>query len=133
LLRSVNAELATLAGCELLVEYDVSPAVNVFGSLAYTDGRDREIDVPLAAIAPLESRLGIRVHDDTEEDRWAWEFGTRIVDNQDRLAAFRAANFPGVVQLEEPTPGFTVFYLRGNLRLGDRMNMVAGIDNLLDR
>jgi outer membrane receptor protein involved in Fe transport len=57
------------------------------------------------------------------------------VDNQDRLGALRlgTTTLVDVIPLETPTPGFTVFHLRGYWNLTERLHFVAGIDNLFDR
>jgi outer membrane receptor protein involved in Fe transport len=135
LLRSINAELATLTGFEMYGERDLTERLTAFGSLRYVDGRDREIDMPLAAIYPLEGRAGLRLVDRTGGNKWGLEFGARIVDNQDRLGALRigTTSVTDIITLEESTPGFSVLNLRGYLNVTDNLHVVAGIDNLTDR
>jgi outer membrane receptor protein involved in Fe transport len=133
LMRTINTDLATLAGFELYGEADLTDTLAVFGTLKYIDGRDRGIDVPLGSIAPLESRIGLRLVAPDETNRWGTELGARLVDGQDRLAYLRRVSVPGIEQLEARTPGFTVFYLRGYWNVTDQLNLVAGVDNLFDR
>lgn len=134
LLQAINTDLATLAGFESYVEADVLESLQAFGSLSYVDGRDREINQPLAGIFPLEGRLGMRLTDTSPETRWGFEWGWRIVNDQDRLASFRAVNdaLPPV-SLETRTPGFATSYLRGYLRPNDRWSFTGGIENMFDR
>ncbi|TWU01993.1 TonB-dependent receptor [Neorhodopirellula pilleata] len=134
LLQAVNTDEATLAGFEGYVEADMTDAWQWFGSIAYVDGRDREISQPLPGISPLESRIGMRLSDTTPKQAWGFETGWRIVDNQDRLASLRSVNnaLPPVA-LETETPGFATAYLRGFYRPNDRWSFTGGIENLFDR
>ena len=133
-LQSLNTDLATLTGFEAYGEADLTPGVQCFGSLAYLDGRDREINAPLPGIYPLEGRLGLRWVDLADANRWGLEWGWRIVDNQGRLGTLRSAG-EGLppVPVETATPAFAVSYLRGYARPTDRMSLTAGIENLFDR
>ncbi|MEL6109781.1 MAG: TonB-dependent receptor plug domain-containing protein [Planctomycetota bacterium] len=134
LLQAINTDYATLTGFEYYGEADLNDGWQTFFSLAFLDGRDREIDQPLAGINPLESRLGIRFSDTGAENNWGIEWGWRIVDNQDRVGTLRAvAPATGVVQLETETPGFATSYLRGYLRPSRGVNIVFGAENLFDR
>jgi hypothetical protein len=132
LVQFVNTDLATLIGCEMAIEYDLSPNVTPFATLAYVDGRDRQINAPLPGIAPMDTRLGLRFHDPQSSGRYGFETGARIVDNQDRLGTIRlAGNIPTVVEL--PTPGFTTFYLRAYAQARGGFNLVGGVDNLFNK
>jgi len=132
LVQFVNTDLATLIGCEMALELDLNRYVTPFATLAYVDGRDRQINAPLPGIAPMDGRLGIRLHDAQSSGRYGFEAGARIVDNQDRLGTIRlAGNVPTVVEL--PTPGFTTFYLRAYTQARSGLNLVGGVDNLFDK
>jgi iron complex outermembrane receptor protein len=133
LLRAINTEYATLTGFEYYCEADLATGWQAFGSLNYLDGRDREIDQPLAGINPLEGRLGIRLVDPTPANRSGVEWGWRIVDNQDRLGTLRAvAPSNEVVRLESATPGFATSYLRAYYRPSNNVSIIAGAENLFD-
>ncbi|MCS7470751.1 TonB-dependent receptor [Stieleria sp. ICT_E10.1] len=133
LLRAINTEYATLTGFEYYCEADLVDGWQVFGTLAYLDGRDREIDQPLSGINPLEGRLGLRLIDTRPENAWGVEWGLRMVDNQDRLATLRTVPpATGVVTLESATPGFTTSYLRGYIRPTNNVNITMGVENLFD-
>ncbi|WP_182870104.1 TonB-dependent receptor plug domain-containing protein [Rhodopirellula sp. JC639] len=133
LLRAMNTEYATLTGFEYYCEADLVDGWQVFGSLAYLDGRDREIDQPLAGINPLEGRAGLRLIDTSPRNAWGVEWGLRMVDNQDRLATLReVAPATGVVELETATPGFTTSYIRGYFRPAGNVNITMGAENLFD-
>ena len=89
------------------------------------------IHVPLPSIAPLESTVGLRLHDVEGGRRWGIEMGARMVGDQDRLAAIRSGGTTR--ELEERTPGFTVCHLRGYWNRTENFSIVAGIDNLFNR
>lgn len=132
LFNYVNTPLATLAGFELGGEYDWSCYLSPFASMKYVDGRDREINAPLTQIPPLDTTLGVRLHEPSQQRLWSIEFAARIVDNQDRLGTVRAGD--GTVDvIEEQTPGFTVWHLRSYYNYSNDLSFVAGIENVFDR
>jgi outer membrane receptor protein involved in Fe transport len=131
LVRGITTKSATMAGFELDGSVDLTSLWTLFGSLAYVDGRDRDLDVPLTAISPLEGRIGVRLHDPTEDNRWSIEFFGRIVDDQHRLAALRNAG--GVLPVESATPGFTVWHLRGSVQANRNLRLTGGVENVFDR
>ncbi|MFT4558753.1 MAG: iron complex outermembrane receptor protein, partial [Planctomycetaceae bacterium] len=80
---------------------------------------------PLPQIPPLESRLGVRIHDNSPAARWGAEFMVRIVDDQNRVANRSL--------LEQPTAGFTTFDIRGFLRPADNWTLTFGVLNFTDK
>lgn len=96
------------------------------GTLAYTRGHNRSDDRPLAQIAPLELRLGLRYGRD------AWSLGglMRAVDDQRRVDPGRG-NIAG--QDIGATSGFTTFALNGAYRFSEKLQLTAGVDNLFNR
>jgi iron complex outermembrane receptor protein len=155
-LQYVNTDLATLAGGEMYVESDVYDWLTPFATLQYVEGRDHtrngdfatqrvsggtakqkvfgmargafttlggSSEEPLPGISPLESRVGIRLHEAGAEPSWTVELSARIVDNQDRVAQSLA---------ESPTPGFTVWDIRGSWQAFDDLLLVAGVENFTD-
>jgi outer membrane receptor protein involved in Fe transport len=136
-----NTSLATLAGGEAYVEFDAGPWVTPFGTVSYVQGKDlthidtrrdpnlassrRVFDTePLPGIPPLEFRTGLRVHEPVRQPRWAVELTARSVLNQAEVAA----------TLDElPTPGFTIFDLRGYWKVSDNLLLIAGIENFGDK
>ena len=122
---SRNVDAATWGG-EADAVYAVSPALKVYGALAYTRGRNDTDDRPLAQMPPLEARLGL------DYARGAWLAGAlvRSVAAQDRYAVSQG-NIVG--QDLGPTPGFTVVALNGGWRPRKDRQLTVGIDNLFDR
>jgi hypothetical protein len=110
-----------------------------FANMNYTEGRDHSRfqtqspiaigsfgpgfrsgsgaqEEPLFGIAPLETRIGIRMNE--PDQRYGVELSTRIVDNQDRIALSLA---------EQKTAGYTTFDVRAFLRPSDNVMIIAGI------
>ena len=87
--------------------------------------------MPLGAIPPLESTVGLRLHDRHQGRHWGIELACRIVDDQNRLGIIRSSGQR--VTAEEATPGFALWHLRGYWNRTESCSFVAGIDNLLDR
>ncbi len=158
-LRSVNTDLATLAGFESFAELFPQDELTPFVTVRYVDGRDRtrngdfatrdgrsgtpSVKVinqsrgffggilganaePLPGISPLETRIGARLRNSVQNERWNIEMAARIVDNQDRVATSL---------LENATAGFTVWDLRGTFRpLTKRdLTLVTGVENFTDK
>lgn len=159
-LKFVNTDLATFVGAEVFGEWDATAWLTTFATLSYVAGTDRTRnghfatqqavsgnpptasqrvsglprgafsrisggnEDPLPSIVPLESRVGVRWHEAGNTPRWSIELAARIVDNQDRIATSL---------LEKPTPGFTVWDLRGYWRVTPHLLTIAGIENFTDR
>ncbi len=144
-----NTDLATLAGVELFTQADLTAWLTGFGTLSYVQGIDqtardrrRPADLessrrddpltlrrkpatePLPQIPPLESRLGFRLHAPSVTPWWQLEFSTRIVTGQNNVAT--SLN-------EYPTPGFTIFNVRGFVRLTENVLVTAGVENIGDK
>jgi outer membrane receptor protein involved in Fe transport len=93
------------------------------GAFSFVSGSDSE---PLPGIAPLETRVGVRLHEVARQPRWNVELAARIVDNQDRVATSL---------FESTTPGFTVWDLRSAYVPASikGLTLVAGIENFTDK
>lgn len=81
---------------------------------------------PLPGISPLEARIGCRLRQKVQNERWNVELAARVVDDQSRVAASL---------LESTTPGFTVWDLRGIWRPWERkgVTLVGGIENFTNK
>jgi len=133
LLRYMNTSLGTLTGFEWAGEYDLAPRLSPFAKMSYVEGRDQGLHAPLPMIPPLESTVGLRLHDPEKGRRWGIELAARMVHSQHRLGTVRLGSPPVPEILEEATPGFTVWGLRSYYNFHKNLNLVAGIDNLFDR
>jgi len=133
LLNTINTDLATLSGAEASGEYDLNNRWTVFTSARYIYGRDQIINAPLYGIYPFDTRIGVRLQDPNGGRRWGSEFFARIVDDQDQLGALRVTNTQSINVFELPTPGFTVYNIRGYYNVTDNFNIIGGVDNLFDK
>ncbi len=114
-----NGDFATRSGSEGV------PSVRVPGlPRGFFSEQAGGAQEPLPSIAPLESRLGLRIHQQAGDSAWGIEVSVRVVDNQDRVAESL---------LESPTPGFSVVDLRGFWQTREDVLWVAGFENLGDR
>ena len=158
-LRYVNTSLATFAGFESFLELLPKKRLSPFATMRYVDGRDRTRNgrfattngqqsnpstkvaglprgsfsgvtgsdsEPLPGISPLRTQVGLRLKGPGQFPSWNLEWTANIVDNQDRVASSL---------LELPTPGFTVYDLRGTYqpRFSDGLVLIAGVENLTDK
>jgi outer membrane receptor protein involved in Fe transport len=136
--RYLNLNRVTLFGGELSGEFRLLPWLALNGTLAYVRGTIhspvRFIEAthtivplpgtePLPGIYPLNSTVGLRVFE-PRKNKWSMELVARFVDDQDRVATRYA---------ELPTPGFGVWYVRGNYQVGEHLRLFSSIDNLFDR
>jgi outer membrane receptor protein involved in Fe transport len=120
--RTRNGDFATKPSSSLPVP---SPSEQIAGlprgSYSGITGAAKE---PLPGISPLESRVGILLHDPGEVRRWTVELSARLVDGQDQVATSLK---------ETPTAGFTIWNLRSYWQATDRLLLVGGVENFTDR
>ncbi len=131
LLYFFNTEYATLSGCDAYAEYDLYPRWTLFGKLAFVEGYDQVIERPLPSIPPLDTWLGVRWHGLGPDERWGVEVAARIVNDQSRLGALRTGQ-GDVTVIEERTPGFTVWNVRGYYNHTKNLRLTAGIENVFN-
>ena len=116
LYRNVDADLA---GVELS-GYWRSGNWEFAGDATYTYGENRDDDRALAQIPPLEGSLSAIYNMDD------WRFGGRVnfAAAQHRYDASRDGG---------PTPGYATLDLFGSYALNDKAQLIAGVDNVLDK
>lgn len=132
LLNTINTPYATLSGFELSNDFDLNEYLTPFAQVAYVYGHDQIIGKPLPQIPPLQSRLGIRLHDRGPASRWGFEVFARVVAQQGREAILRGTG-GGLVPVEQQTGGFTTAHLRGYWSVNRNLHLISGIDNVFDR
>jgi outer membrane receptor protein involved in Fe transport len=137
----VNTNRASLSGFESYLEWDATEWLTPFATLEYVEGRDYTRNFrgaalpgalpgslspqePLPGIPPLESRVGLRLHDRGKSPRWGVEALARMVSGQHRFAESLG---------EVATPGFTIFNVRGYWRVNRTLVLTAGVENLGNR
>ena len=140
-----NIELATICGGDLFGEIELRKGMTIFGCMSYNQGenlsRVQFVDSayngtvkdgtfvripgsePLPDIYPFNGRISLRIFD-PEKKKWGTEFVCRMVHSQNRVAYSLS---------ELPTPGFTVFDLRGYYCWSERLRFTLSLENLLNR
>jgi iron complex outermembrane receptor protein len=135
--RFWNTNRATLSGFEMYGDWDVYEWLTPFVVMSYVEGRDYTRDnrptvtlppgsvpssqEPLPGIPPLDTRLGLRVHDSRKPQRWGVEGTVRLVSPQNRIAQSLG---------EQATPGFTVVTLRSYWQVNQYVLLTGGVENL---
>lgn len=156
-LQFVNTDLATLAGFEAHAQYELRPWLTPFGTMNYVAGTDltrngnfatipgkqgvpktqdpNEVrgansgitggsSEPLPQILPLQARMGFRFHEPLELPRWNVELAARVVDRQRRVATSL---------LEQQTPGFAIWDVRGTWQATPQILLVSGVENFTNK
>ncbi len=140
-----NIQLATLGGGNLFGEVQVCKGLSVFGCMSYIHGenlsRVQFVDSSyndsvkggnfvrlggtesLPDIYPFNGRIAVRVCD-PDKGKWGVEFIARLVHSQDEVAW-------SIGQL--PSPGFTVYDLKGYYCWSKNLRLTLALDNLLNR
>ena len=123
--RAHNVD-ADIRGGEAGIEYRPADFWKLGGTLAYAWGEVRDTGKALPQMPPLEARIS------ASYDNQKWSLGTllRVVSSQDRVSP----NQGNVVGRDlGRSSGFAVFSLNAGYRFSERLQGVAGIDNLFDR
>lgn len=120
--RYVNGQRATFWGVEANLTRRLGEAWLLRAAAAWIRGDDDQLDEPAFGLAAPWASLGVRWQPPGASGLWV-DLGARTVERQDRVATTR---------LERETPGYTVVDLAAGLRLAERWNLAAGVDNLLD-
>ncbi len=149
--RNVGNGRADLYGVELAGSLNLAAldcrcfgeAWTVGGSFAWNHGQDETNDIPLRHTQPLAAAAWLRWEPPGARGRpWA-EVLARFADRFDRIPPDRLANDVGY--WEDPQdpgsgkrrdwglPGYTVVDLRAGARLGERVEVSAGVGNLFDK
>jgi iron complex outermembrane receptor protein len=135
LLRYINISQATLMGFEAYGEHDIDDNWTLFAAAQFVRGTDDDIHAPLYAIPPLDTRLGLRLHDADGGRVWNVEFAGRFVDSQDRIGLLRLGNGftpDTLVPAESPTWAFATLDIRGYWTPREGLNFIGGIENVTD-
>ncbi len=158
-LRTVNTDLATLAGAESYLEFFPNDPLTAFTTIRYVDGRDRTRDGDYATFS--SPGVGIGSFKDFSLDRGANGIGGADAEPLPGIAPWEArvgARLRNSVQdprwnleiaaringqqnrvatslLESATPGFTVYDLRGTYLPFQKRNvtLVGGVENFTDK
>ena len=131
-----NLSGATLVGGDLSAEWRVQPWCTAFGLLTYVKGVNHDPLVlqpdggyrskgseGLPGMPPFWAVAGARVFE-PEHERYGVELSSRLVARQNYVA-------DSLGELE--TPGYTVWNLRGWVKVSERLTIATGVRNLFNR
>jgi outer membrane receptor protein involved in Fe transport len=130
-----NIARATMFGGDASAEWRLAPFLSATGTLAYVKGTNHAPRVVgpdrsytdkgaegLPGIFPLTGTIGLRWFE-PERERFGVEIAGRFV---------RAQNYTADSLGELPTPGYTVWNVRGWLRLGERVQLHTAVRNIFN-
>jgi iron complex outermembrane receptor protein len=113
-----NSGNARIYGVEADLNWQFLENFSFFSNIAFADGRDLERNAPLPEIPPLSTLTGVRY---VYPANLFWvQIETRAAARQNKVSPFTGEN---------KTAGFTVYNLRSGIRLGNRFDIQAGVEN----
>ncbi len=137
--EKANAGEGHVYGVDLNASVRLNDAWTVGGDFAYVFG---VVDAPIAPVAPgvdeeeplsrlPPARGSLRIRYEPALQHYFVEGLTTVADDQDRLSASDAADTQRIPV--GGTPGYTVYTLRGGLRVGDGWTLGLAVENLTNR
>lgn len=110
---------ARIYGVDADLNWQLPGNFSLFSNIAFTDGRDLKRNAPLPEMPPLSTLTGIRY---VYPANFFWvQIETRAAARQNNVSPFTGEN---------KTAGFSVYNFRSGMRLGNRFNIQAGVENL---
>jgi len=116
-----HSDRAVIYGFELEGEWPVTEHVMLHLQTSYTHGHSADFAEPLPAIAPLDSRIGLRY----ERSQYGAALGMRRVGEQTRIAS--------QTTLEDSTPAFATYDIYAHWRFIEKTNLTIAVENVADR
>ena len=120
-LKFINTNWATLYGFDAYGEYDALPWLTPFATLSFVEGWDQQRNEALPGIPPLSTRVGVRFHDPSKEQKWGVEYFVRMVAAQNLFAGSLG---------EAQTGGFGVHNIRAYWQATKSVLLLAGVENI---
>lgn len=117
---------ARTMGLEAGVGWRFAPNWQADATLAYVRGKNRSDGTALAQMPPLEARVGLNWNDGIRSAGVLWRgvaAQTRVDQGKGNIAGRDVGK----------SSGFGVLSINGGYRIGERVQLTAGIDNLFDR
>lgn len=124
----------------------IPKGVSVRGGFAWNYGKDITRAEPMRHVHPTYGILALRYESPAKQPvgRWWVEFSATMVRRADRIPSDRVAGDPGFRKNpQDPTsgllrsdgslPGYTVFDLRGGVRLTEDVRLEVALENLSDK
>lgn len=116
-----NIGSARIYGVDVDLSWQGPARLRFFSNISFTNGRDLERDAPLPEIPPLSTLSGVRYVNPTNLF-WV-QVETRAAARQGQVSPFTG---------EDETAAFAVYHVRTGLRVGSRLQVQAGLENLTD-
>jgi len=117
----VNIDKAIMRGFELSWYQKLCPVVYHKANVAYTYGKNKDRNQPLAEIPPLDLRYALGGH--FFKEKFHTEFMLRHVIKQNRISS----DFG-----ETPSPAFSLLDFKASYSISDKMQVIAGVRNMFD-
>jgi iron complex outermembrane receptor protein len=118
-LQFTNIE-AELYGADMEWGVGLAQHWSLDGIISYVRGKRTDVSDNLYRIAPLNATTGLTYY----RDQWKATLESVLYAAQDDVSEFNN---------EQTTPGYGLVNLRGDYQISKKLNVVAGIDNLLDK
>ena len=118
--QSVNRSAVTIDGVEVGGDWDFGAGFSTRVAVAYARGEDDNTGTPINSIEPLSAVLGIGY---AADERWGVEVIWTLVDAKDPSDIDSAAALL-------PTSGYGIVDLLAHARIGDRVQVDAGLFNI---
>ncbi len=154
-LKTNSADKITIKGVELQGTHYLasrwtkfltkSGAFSLFGNASWIDGTNQATGGPPDRLFPTNALLGVRWEDSrnaAQRTKWV-SFEAWMVDSFDDIAASRAGDpafktnpqdrSSDILAPGPRVPGFSVFTLRGGVKVNDRVSVSLAVENLSDR
>lgn len=127
--QSVNRARVRIYGAEAKGEYIINPNWTLAGSIAYADGEDTSLNVPLNSISPLTGVAGVRYA--ATSASWGQYGGALNMTAVQRKSQSEIASVGNVKPF--PTPGFATMDLTAYWYLTKYAKVAAGVFNIFDK
>lgn len=140
-----NVGEAKIYGTEITVQYPITDSLSALASLSWMDGWNITKDEPLGRATPTNGTLRLLYVEPRNRRFWA-EFSTRIVsrfdsskvpkDRLERDPAFKVNpqdRKSPLLSGDGSVPGYTLFNVRGGVRISDNLRLTFGVENILDK